>query len=156
MSKVYTEKTALELLYQGRTLQRVPFEQHMVEQFNSVCDELELQPICSTVDHGTQFQIPEHYRELDVETYIRARIMDDLDGAATARVEQELELYRARNLYPVLQTLIYIVDTMRKNGIVWGVGRGSSVASYCLYLIGVHSIDSIKYDLDIQEFFKQR
>jgi DNA polymerase III alpha subunit len=128
----------------------------MVEQFNSVCDELELQPISTTVDHGTQFQIPEHYRELDVETYIRARIMDDLDGAATARVEQELELYRARNLYPVLQTLIYIVDTMRKNGIVWGVGRGSSVASYCLYLIGVHSIDSIKYDLDIQEFFKQR
>ena len=156
MSKVYTEETALELLYQGRTLQRVPFEQHMVEQFNSVCDELELQPISTTVDHGTQFQIPEHYRELDVETYIRARIMDDLDGAATARVEQELELYRARNLYPVLQTLIYIVDTMRKNGIVWGVGRGSSVASYCLYLIGVHSIDSIKYDLDIQEFFKQR
>jgi DNA polymerase III alpha subunit len=43
---------------------------------------------------------------------------------------------------------------MRENDIVWGVGRGSSVASYTLYLIGVHKIDSIKYELDINEFLK--
>jgi DNA polymerase III alpha subunit len=50
--------------------------------------------------------------------------------------------------------LKYLVDAMRENKIVWGVGRGSSVASYVLYLIGVHRIDSIKYDLDIKEFLK--
>jgi DNA polymerase III alpha subunit len=50
----------------------------------------------------------------------------------------------------------YIVDTLRKNQIVWGVGRGSSVASYALYLIGVHKIDSVKYDLPIGEFFKEK
>jgi DNA polymerase III alpha subunit len=48
----------------------------------------------------------------------------------------------------------YLVDTLRKNIIVWGVGRGSSVASYILYLIGVHRIDSLYYDLDIAEFLK--
>jgi DNA polymerase III alpha subunit len=63
-------------------------------------------------------------------------------------------MFRARNLFPVLQLLIYIVDTMRKHNIVWGVGRGSSVASYCLYLIGVHKIDSLKYNLNIREFLK--
>jgi DNA polymerase III alpha subunit len=48
----------------------------------------------------------------------------------------------------------YLVDTLRKNKIIWGVGRGSSVASYVLYLIGVHKVDSIKYNLPIEEFFK--
>jgi DNA polymerase III alpha subunit len=48
----------------------------------------------------------------------------------------------------------YLVDTLRKNNVVWGVGRGSSVASYILYLIGVHKVDSIKYNLDINEFLK--
>jgi len=43
---------------------------------------------------------------------------------------------------------------MRKNNLVWGVGRGSSVSSYLLYLIGVHKVDSYKYRLDIKEFLK--
>jgi DNA polymerase III alpha subunit len=43
---------------------------------------------------------------------------------------------------------------MRKHNIVWGVGRGSSVASYVLYLIGVHKINSMYYDLDIEEFLR--
>jgi DNA polymerase III alpha subunit len=70
------------------------------------------------------------------------------------RIGQELLLYQERNLFPLLQQLKYIVDTWRTNNIVWGVGRGSSVASYALYLIGVHRINSIYYDLDIQEFLK--
>ena len=48
----------------------------------------------------------------------------------------------------------YVVDTLRDNNIVWGVGRGSSVSSYVLYLIGIHKIDSVKYALPIDEFFK--
>ena len=56
----------------------------------------------------------------------------------------------------LLYYLKYLVDTMRKNNIVWGVGRGSSVASYVLYLIGIHRIDSIKYNLDINEFLKEK
>ncbi len=54
----------------------------------------------------------------------------------------------------LLKTMKYIVDTLRENNIVWGVGRGSSVASYVLFLLGVHKIDSVKYDLPIEEFFK--
>ena len=48
----------------------------------------------------------------------------------------------------------YIIDTLRENNIVWGVGRGSSVSSYMLYLIGVHKVDSIKYNLNINEFIR--
>ncbi len=70
------------------------------------------------------------------------------------RVSQELELYIKHDMLDVLYAMKYIVDTLRENNIVWGVGRGSSVASYVLYLIGVHKIDSIKYNLPIEEFFK--
>lgn len=71
------------------------------------------------------------------------------------RVSQELELYIKHGMYDVLHVMKYIVDTLRKNNVVWGVGRGSAVSSYVLFLIGVHKIDSIKYKLPIEEFFKE-
>jgi DNA polymerase III alpha subunit len=70
------------------------------------------------------------------------------------RVSQELELFISNGMYDVLHVMKYIVDTLRANNIVWGVGRGSSVASYVLHLIGVHKVDSIKYNIPIEEFFK--
>ena len=72
----------------------------------------------------------------------------------TNRVTQELELFIQHSMMDLLFYLKYLVDTMRENNIVWGVGRGSSVASYVLYLVGIHKIDSIKYGLDIKEFLK--
>ena len=72
----------------------------------------------------------------------------------TDRVSLELELFIQHNMMDLLYYLKYLVDTMRENNIVWGVGRGSSVASYVLYLLGVHKVDSIKYELDIKEFLK--
>jgi len=72
----------------------------------------------------------------------------------TQRVDQELELFIKNGMYDLLHVMKYVVDTLRANNVVWGVGRGSSVASYVLHLIGVHKIDSIKYNIPIEEFFK--
>lgn len=146
-----TESDGIELLYRNKSLYDVPFID--VTKFNEVCDALELNQLTSDIQYSKNFNIPQHYLELDVEQYIRD-LVPQADAKRKARVEQELDLFRTRNLYPVLQLLIYIVDTMRKHNIVWGVGRGSSVASYCLYLIGIHKIDSLKYNLDIREFLK--
>jgi DNA polymerase III alpha subunit len=74
--------------------------------------------------------------------------------AELQRVADELMLFQERDLFDLLRWLKYFVDTMRANKVVWGVGRGSSVASYVLYLIGVHKINSMYYDLDISEFLK--
>lgn len=146
-----TEEQGIELLYRNREISTIPFADPSV--YNRYADELELIPLSSTAPWSQEFDIPERYKTLEVDEYIRA--IPHSDGPeGDARIELELELFRTRNLFPVLQTLIYIVDTMRKNNIVWGVGRGSSVASYCLYLIGVHRINSLKYNLDIHEFLK--
>ena len=72
----------------------------------------------------------------------------------TDRVSEELEAFIEHGMLDLLFVLKYIVDTLRANNVVWGVGRGSSVASYVLYLIGVHRIDSLKYNLDWHEFLR--
>jgi DNA polymerase III alpha subunit len=69
-------------------------------------------------------------------------------------VDLELDEFKQRNLTDLLRFLVYFVDTVRTNNIVYGVGRGSSIASYVLYLLKVHRIDSFKYNLDIKEFLK--
>ena len=69
-------------------------------------------------------------------------------------IEEELLEFEKHNMINLLRYMIYLVDFMRKNNIVWGVGRGSSVASYVLYLIGVHRINSIQFDLDWKEFIR--
>ena len=72
----------------------------------------------------------------------------------SARVSEELEAFISHGMMDLLYYLKYLVDTLEKNEILWGVGRGSSVASYVLYLIGVHKIDSLAYNLDWREFLR--
>ena len=97
------------------------------------------------------WRIPRQYKQLDIEKHVLDLCETD---EQRARVQRELELYNKYNMTMVLKCMKYIVDTLRANNIVWGVGRGSSVASYVLHLLGVHKIDSIKYDIPIGEFFK--
>lgn len=155
MNYTADETTSIEVLYRGRSLQGISVADELVAQYNLAAEELDLEPISSDIDYGFDFNIPQQYLDIDVEEYVKSLVPAGMETPdVAARVEQELMEYKARNLYPVLQLMIYIVDTLRSNNLVWGVGRGSSVASYCLYLIGVHKIDSIKYDLDIREFLK--
>ena len=66
----------------------------------------------------------------------------------------ELKEFEVRGLFDMLRYMIYLVDVMRENNIVWGVGRGSSVASYVLYLIGIHRINPLDYDLNWRDFLR--
>jgi DNA polymerase-3 subunit alpha len=96
--------------------------------------------------------MPENYKNLDIEHEI-ITLCPPWDPNHT-RVEEELTEFRQRNMLDLLRWLKYFVDTARSNNIVWGVGRGSSVSSYVLFLIGVHKIDPIKYNLDWREFLR--
>lgn len=98
-----------------------------------------------------RWYMPEEYKNFDIQGYIQSLCVTTQEKN---RVEEELELFRNHDMIPLLQFLKYLVDKMRENNILWGVGRGSSVASYCLYLLGIHKVDSIKYELDIREFLR--
>jgi len=104
-------------------------------------------------DHARQNRwfMPDEYKEIDIAQHI-------LDLCATQeqlqRVGEELLLFQEHGLFDLLRYLRYLVTVMHENRIIWGVGRGSSVASYVLYLLGVHRIDSMFYDLDPREFLR--
>ena len=97
------------------------------------------------------WHMPEEYKHMDIAEYILSLCDSD---ARLQRCGEELLLFQERNLFDLLRYLKYLVDTLRANRMIWGVGRGSSVASYVLYLLGVHRIDSMFYDLDVREFLR--
>jgi DNA polymerase III alpha subunit len=97
------------------------------------------------------WHMPDEYKNLDIAEYILSLCDSD---AKLQRCGEELLLFQERNLFDLLRYLKYLVDTLRSNNMIWGVGRGSSVASYVLYLLGVHRIDSLFYQLDAREFLR--
>ncbi len=99
----------------------------------------------------TKWFIPKEYLDMDIAKFVLDQCKNDSE---LQRAGEELLLFHERNMFTLLKYLKYLVDTMRNNNIVWGVGRGSSVASFVLFLIGIHKINSLYYDLDINEFIK--
>ena len=98
------------------------------------------------------WNMPQNYKDLDIAKYVLDKCNDN--EAELQRVGEELLEFQNRDLFPLLCYLKYLVDVMKENNIVWGVGRGSSTASFVLYLIGVHRINSIYYDLPFNEFMR--
>ena len=164
---ILNEQDIIEGLYSGKitSLSGLNIDDAaVVEQFNTArkqnADPVpDLTLFEQTVDNIKEFDsknqenwfIGESYKDMDIAKWLveQCTTAEELD-----RVGQELMLFVQHDMIEVLKYLKYLVDTMRQNNIVWGVGRGSSVASYCLYLIGVHKVNSIKYELDIHEFLK--
>lgn len=110
-----------------------------------------------------QWNIPQEYIEICIEEYVLNKLIklceitdysDEEMKSRFARTNAELELYRKNNMFDVLRVIIYVINTLQQHDIVWGVGRGSSVSSYVLYLIGVHDVDSMEYGLEISDFMK--
>jgi DNA polymerase III alpha subunit len=95
--------------------------------------------------------MPEQYKTMDIAQYVLNQCQGE---AELQRAGKELLLFQERDMFVLLRYLKYLVDTMRENNIVWGVGRGSSVASFVLFLLGIHRINSLYYDLSIDEFLK--
>jgi len=108
-----------------------------IEEFDKVCQ--------------SEWLMPDEYKNFNIIEFVLDQTTNDIEYQ---RAVEELTEYENRNMFDLLRWLKYVVDTCRANNIVWGVGRGSSVASYVLYLLGVHRIDSIKYHLDWQEFLR--
>lgn len=99
----------------------------------------------------SKWSMPKEYQNMDIAQYVLNLCETDHE---LQRVGDELIKFQERNMFPLLRYCKYLVDTMREHNIVWGVGRGSSVSSYVLFLIGIHRINSLFYDLSIDEFLK--
>jgi len=153
---MWTETNTIEQLVKGvihygpDILSLCQTSEDIQTYLNRVESERLSYPIPPTAVDITHWFVPRDYQNIDIEAFL----VEQCPKENYDRLIMELDLYKKQGMIPVLKTMKYIVDTLDTNGVVWGVGRGSSVASYVLFLMGVHSIDSVKYNLPIEEFFK--
>jgi DNA polymerase III alpha subunit len=148
------EDDIIELMLLNKQAKILPRNVQSFKVFESTCKSYGINNPFE-LDSSTEditWNMPEDYRRLDIKKHIESNYM--LNNIQLARVDLELDEFKQRNLTDLLRFLVYFVDTVRTNNIVYGVGRGSSIASYVLYLLKVHRIDSFKYNLDIKEFLK--
>lgn len=137
-----------------------------VHQYNAIVDKDQQLAVKQDLDDLTFiWNIPFEYADVSVKQHIdelfiqqcadqKPKWSEQEMRARFKRVKKELELYHKLGFLDVLRAIIFIINTLSSKGIVWGVGRGSSVSSYVLYLIGAHDVDSFKYDLDINDFLQ--
>jgi DNA polymerase III alpha subunit len=163
---IVNQKELFDVIYSGKIkkIENIFLDDDCIEQFNSALRENrdsfpplqnytppeESLEFFDEANQCTWF-MPEEYNKFPIHQWLLGRCATEEERT---RVDEELLLFIQYGMFDLLYYLKYLVDTMRANKIVWGVGRGSSVASYVLYLIGIHKINSIKYNLDIKEFLK--
>jgi len=163
----YDVDDCMDLIYKGKldTLFKVYVEKNAeTEQFNRSIKEtgdgqqlkyyepldIELKEFDTLLQ--SEWFMPNSYKQFDVEKYIHSLCPDTAE--AKQRVTEELDKFKQLGYMDLLKFLHFLVTFMREHKMVWGVGRGSSVASYVLFLLGIHKIDSIQYQLDWQEFIR--
>jgi len=141
------------------------FKEALSEECIHISDKLDLTDMPNIVQYDkpglsvkefddknqNNWHMPAQYKELDIAKYVLDLCKTDEE---LQRVGEELLLFQERDMFNLLRYMKYLVDTMRDNNIVWGVGRGSSVSSFVLYLIGINKINSLYYDLSIDEFLR--
>ena len=127
----------------------VKYVEHLPNLTPYVGQELSLENFDRKLQEN--WRMPQEYKDLDIAAYVLGLCTNE---AELQRCGAELLLYQERDLFNLLKYLKYLVDVMVDNNVIWGVGRGSSVASYVLYKMGVHRIDSMFYNLDIGEFLR--
>lgn len=107
--------------------------------------------------HAYDFNLPQPYLDLDIDEYLADRLIahfPELPEPYTERLVRELAMMRQREMEDFLRTLIYMVQVFEDSDVVYGIGRGSGCASLVLFLIGIHMVDPIKYDIPIEEFLR--
>ena len=160
---IFSEEDVIDLLYTDPDFDISKLYLNDIEKYSDSLKELGIDlptintaPSRSTTEvfdkqNCDQWHMPEKYYQINVLEWLLNKCQNDEEKT---RVKSEYVLYEKKQFVKVLQFLIYFVDTLRANNIVWGVGRGSSVSSFCLFLIGVHKINPMLYDLDYKEFLR--
>lgn len=151
----------IDLMLEGHTPSSIFFTGPEAEIFNSKVVQQKEFNNGDTKQISFRWQIPTFYQAIDVYSYVLCRL-DEFTSTLSEqqkskyfdRALYELEYFEDSDSFEFLRCIIFVVETLSKSKTFWGVGRGSSCASLCLFLIGLHLVDPIKYDIPPGDFFK--
>jgi len=152
-------------IFQGVKIQdlAITHDGHDLEVFNKYVTKAERISIKTEIDEdrlrtaGT-WLIPDEYKYLDVREFlislVNEIVEDDLYDERVARLVHEIERFEQAEMFQLIPVIKFVLDRFRENGVIWGVGRGSSCASYIFYLMGLHEVDPVSCEIDLEEFLK--
>lgn len=145
----------IELMLANRRVKILPSNKNSYNRFEAECKKYGITApfILDDSDGNVRWNMPDEFKNLNIADYIKVK-HPGLTQDQLKRVMEELQEFERRDLVDLLRFLCYFVTLLRSNNVIYGVGRGSSIASYVLYLLGVHRIDSYEFNLDIKEFLK--
>lgn len=131
-----------------------------IERFNRVSDvKLTTKLDIPAGLFPPNWSFPDRYKYLDIDEYLVSLAdkveKDELYERRLARLAEEIDVFTKLGLHDVLRALIYVVDELTRQQVVWGVGRGSSCSSYLLYLIGLHEVDAVRFDIPLSDFIRE-
>jgi DNA polymerase III alpha subunit len=132
-----------------------------ISRYNDHCKKFDKQEF-NFSPHQTPLNIHKFHNERITEwlnEYADDSIWEELFAKCKTPQEQtrfveELEEFSRRGMLPLLQNLYSIIQSIDEKGIVRGVGRGSSVASFILYLMEVHFVNPLEYNLPLSDFLR--
>jgi len=162
-SVVYTKDAAIEYVRDGGTLDTLTVEyDEDIRRYEKISGK----QLRRGRDDGQPGQlpasahvwnIPPGYENFDIVglCYEELSSRGINTPAYTDRLRIELDLFTKNQMLPLVVIIKALVDDFRQREVVWGVGRGSSCASLVLYLVGVHRVDPVRYDIELSEFFKE-
>jgi DNA polymerase III alpha subunit len=149
-----TNQGIVELAYQNK-LDGALFEWQDADSkshFENICEYLDTWPFRNNTDtNRRQWFTPQEYQDIDLDQYVLSRCKNQQQ---MSRARHELNIINQLQVQHIFKHLIYLVNLWRSRNLVWGIGRGSSVSCFVLYVIGLNKINPLDYDLDHREFFK--
>jgi DNA polymerase III alpha subunit len=164
MREIVTEDEFINLLYQHVSIKHgMADSAEWATEYSASCLEFgEIEPpTWDIADNQTpeeyiqscvvDWNLPDKYAQFDILEFVLDQCTSE---EQVERIMIEWTEFEKRNMGIVLRFLKFFVDTMTGANLIWGVGRGSSTASYLLYLLGVHRIDALKYDLPLSDFLR--
>lgn len=157
-----------ELLLDGVPIEKieVTHSDKEIEMFNALSDnpigfeKFKNEPL------DMRWNIPQFYLDLDLRDAVISSLNDyalrnpafenlDVYQLYLNRINEELMEINLRGMGYLFKTLIYVIVTFKESNTVWGVGRGSSCASLVLFILGLHKVDPIRFNIPMSEFFHE-
>jgi len=144
-----------------------PEEMSLIHDETELANSIKIDEICEVYDILSSPTLPtfecpnnqqpiDYLRQLCREGWlakIQNHIPKDMQQNYVDRVKKELEVLESTNLASYFLIIRDIVNYVKDRGCLPGPGRGSAAGCLVSYLVGITSINPIKYDLIFERFY---